>query len=163
MQPSSDPIPATQMADELSPVNEPSNQSSTRPTTNSTSKDKKTTKCGDNNDVTIQDFPTTLQQPSLASDALEIVTAESAQQASEISKDDVTGGPTTTAEENLVEPPYSTLSEPIKISIILTASFAAIISPISSSIYLPALNSLADDLNVSVTLITLTITTYLVS
>ena len=61
------------------------------------------------------------------------------------------------------EVPHCVLSEPVKISIIITASFAAIISPISGSIYFPALNSLADDLNVSESLINLTITTYLVS
>ncbi|KAJ4147336.1 hypothetical protein LMH87_001867 [Akanthomyces muscarius] len=55
-----------------------------------------------------------------------------------------------------------TLSETSKISVILTASFAAIISPISSSIYFPALNSLAEDLHVSISLITLTVTTYLI-
>lgn len=60
------------------------------------------------------------------------------------------------------EPLYCILSEPAKISIILIASFAAIISPISGSIYFPALDSLAHDLDVSVSLITLTITAYLV-
>ena len=47
------------------------------------------------------------------------------------------------------EPPYCVLSEPAKISIIIAASFAANISPISSRIYFPALNSLAHDLHVS--------------
>lgn len=65
-------------------------------------------------------------------------------------------------EDGPPEPPYSVLSEPVKICIILTASFAAIISPISGSIYFPALNSLAHDLHVSTSLINLTITTYLV-
>ncbi len=60
------------------------------------------------------------------------------------------------------EPLYCILSEPAKISVILIASFAAIISPISGSIYFPALDSLAHDLDVSVSLITLTITAYLV-
>ncbi|KAI1642341.1 putative MFS transporter [Daldinia loculata] len=72
------------------------------------------------------------------------------------------GGSHIAPEEDPSEPPYSVLSEPAKISIIITASFAAIISPISSSIYFPALNSLASDLHVSVSLITLTITTYMI-
>ncbi|KAH2787171.1 hypothetical protein KXW38_004415 [Aspergillus fumigatus] len=59
-------------------------------------------------------------------------------------------------------PPYCILSERKKIFVILLVSFAAIISPISSSIYFPALNSLAKDLNVSVSLINITITTYLI-
>jgi hypothetical protein len=66
------------------------------------------------------------------------------------------------AQANLPEPPYSVLSEPVKISVLLTASFAAIVSPISSSIYFPAIPTLSRDLHVSVSLITLTITTYLV-
>ena len=45
---------------------------------------------------------------------------------------------------------------------IIIGSFAGLISPLSSSIYLPALNSLAHDMGVSVSLINLTITTYLV-
>ena len=61
------------------------------------------------------------------------------------------------------EPPYTVFSEPFKVIIILTSSFAAIISPISGSIYFPALDALAEDLHVSLSAITLTITTYLVS
>lgn len=70
---------------------------------------------------------------------------------------------TCTFQNDPLDPPYSLLSEPAKISIILTASFAAIISPISGSIYFPAIPTLSKDLHVSVSLITLTITTYLVS
>lgn len=80
-----------------------------------------------------------------------------------VDREGSTGEHAITQEESPPEPPYSVLGEPVKISIILTASFAAIISPISSSIYFPALNSLAQDLDVSVSLITLTVTTYLVS
>lgn len=58
--------------------------------------------------------------------------------------------------------PYSIFSEPIKITVIITSSFAALISPISASIYYPALNPLAADLHVSLSAITLTITTYMV-
>ncbi|KAH6871770.1 major facilitator superfamily domain-containing protein [Thelonectria olida] len=46
--------------------------------------------------------------------------------------------------------------------IIVLVSFLAIISPLSSSIYFPALTSIADDLNVSISLVNLTITTYLI-
>jgi hypothetical protein len=49
-----------------------------------------------------------------------------------------------------------------KRAIILAASIAAFFSPLSANIYLPALNTLAKDLSVSNTLITLTVTTYLV-
>jgi hypothetical protein len=60
------------------------------------------------------------------------------------------------------EAPYSVLPSGEKAFVIIMGSFAALISPLSSSVYLPALNSLARDMGVSVSLINLTITTYLV-
>lgn len=47
--------------------------------------------------------------------------------------------------------------------IVLTASTAALLSPLSSNIYLPALNLIATDLHVSDSQINLTVTSYLVS
>jgi hypothetical protein len=71
--------------------------------------------------------------------------------------------PTATTDTNTSRgPPYCILPESEKIFIIPLVSFAAIISPISSSIYFPALNNLAKDLSVSISLINITITTYLV-
>lgn len=58
--------------------------------------------------------------------------------------------------------PYSVLSAREKAFVIVAGSFAALISPLSSSIYLPALDTIARDMSVSVPLINLTITTYLV-
>lgn len=58
---------------------------------------------------------------------------------------------------------YCILPEWQKIALMLTASFATIISPISTSIYLPAVNVLTRDLGVSISLINVTISTYLVS
>ncbi|KAE8350156.1 major facilitator superfamily domain-containing protein [Aspergillus coremiiformis] len=58
--------------------------------------------------------------------------------------------------------PYCALSERRKISVMLTASFSGIISPISASIYYPALPSLAKEMHVSISLINLTIMTYLI-
>jgi len=60
-------------------------------------------------------------------------------------------------------PPYTMLTEKEKIFAIIIASFPAFISPVSASIYYPALNSLARDLNVTVSTINLTITVYMVS
>ena len=60
------------------------------------------------------------------------------------------------------EAPWSVFPSKEKAFVIIVGSFAALISPLSSSIYLPALNSLAHDMGVSVSLINLTITTYLV-
>jgi hypothetical protein len=57
---------------------------------------------------------------------------------------------------------YSMFSKKEKIGIIILASWAAFFSPVSSNIYFPALNDLADDLHVSDSLINLTITSYMV-
>lgn len=62
-----------------------------------------------------------------------------------------------------IGPPYTTFSEKDKIFTVIIASFAALISPISASIYYPALNPLAADLHVQVSTINLTITVYMVS
>lgn len=58
--------------------------------------------------------------------------------------------------------PHSIYTTNQKRAIILAASVAAFFSPLSANIYLPALNTLAKDLRVSNSLITLTVTTYLV-
>lgn len=56
--------------------------------------------------------------------------------------------------------PYSALPEVEKICLLLASSFAAIISPFSTSIYYPSVNALSRDLGVSISLINLTISTY---
>lgn len=70
--------------------------------------------------------------------------------------------PNTETPDSNNESPYCVLSERAKISIMLAASFAGLISPMSGSIYYPALPTLAEDMHVSNTLINLTVTTYLV-
>jgi len=59
-------------------------------------------------------------------------------------------------------PAYSAFSTPTKRSIIAIASLAGFVSPLSANIYFPALNAIASDLGVSVSLINLTLTTYMV-
>lgn len=58
--------------------------------------------------------------------------------------------------------PFSVYTRNQKRCLVLAASIAAFFSPLSANIYLPALNTLAKQLNVTNTLITLTVTTYLV-
>lgn len=58
---------------------------------------------------------------------------------------------------------FSVFSVDAKRAIITTGSMASFFSPLSSSIYFPALDTIARDLNVSITKINLTVTTYLVS
>nr|QZS37376.1 C016A protein [Hypoxylon sp. CO27-5] len=60
------------------------------------------------------------------------------------------------------EPPYSIFTHREKALMILMVSFTAMISPLSGAIYLPALPSISRDLNVSTSLINLTVTTYLI-
>lgn len=57
---------------------------------------------------------------------------------------------------------HSVFSSNQKKVIVIMASIAAFFSPLSANIYLPALNTLAHDLNVSNSRINLTVTTYLV-
>ena len=61
------------------------------------------------------------------------------------------------------ERPYSTFSPWQKKAIVLAASFGSFISPLTTNIYFPALNTIASDLGVSIGQINLTITTYMVS
>lgn len=59
--------------------------------------------------------------------------------------------------------PYSIYSQRTKRFLIISVSFMAIISPLSAAVYLPAIPQIGHDLNVSPSLINLTITTYMVS
>jgi hypothetical protein len=58
--------------------------------------------------------------------------------------------------------PYSIFTPWQKRFIILAASTGSFISPLTSNIYFPALNTIASDLHVSISQINLTITTYMV-
>ena len=58
---------------------------------------------------------------------------------------------------------YSIFTVPQKRAIILTGSFASWFSPMSGSIYFPALNQIAERLDVSSAKVNITVTTYLVS
>ncbi|KAL3471492.1 major facilitator superfamily domain-containing protein [Aspergillus californicus] len=58
--------------------------------------------------------------------------------------------------------PYSVFTKPQKRYIVFLASWAGFFSPVSSQIYFPALNSIADDLGVSSALINLTLTSYMI-
>ncbi|KAI1027847.1 hypothetical protein LB503_011867, partial [Fusarium chuoi] len=60
------------------------------------------------------------------------------------------------------EPPYTVFSDWEKVGIIILVSFLAMISPLSSTVFLPAIPSIAKDMDVSISLINLTVTTYLI-
>ena len=74
----------------------------------------------------------------------------------------VGGKPEQDRETAIVEPPYSSFGRGAKVFIVACVSAAAFFSPVSSNIYFPALNVLAAELNVSNTLINLTLTSFLV-
>ncbi|KAL1976906.1 hypothetical protein VTN31DRAFT_3188 [Thermomyces dupontii] len=57
---------------------------------------------------------------------------------------------------------YSVFSKHVKRFVVVMASWAAFFSPLASQIYLPALNTLASDLHVSIGLINLTLTSYMI-
>jgi hypothetical protein len=58
---------------------------------------------------------------------------------------------------------YSVFSKSAKRFIVFMVSVSALISPLAATLYLPALTPLAEQLNVSDSLINLTITSYMVS
>ncbi|KAG9858292.1 MFS general substrate transporter, partial [Aureobasidium melanogenum] len=103
-----------------------------------------------------------MQQPSatLAS------TTTQAQQ----NHEDATSNPNVDAEKTVgtvlagadPEPPFSVFTLTEKKLIVLTISFIGLVSPLSGSIYFPAINTLAKDLHVSTSDINLTVTTYLI-
>jgi hypothetical protein len=61
------------------------------------------------------------------------------------------------------EQPHSIFPKWQRVTYVYIASLAAFSSPVSSNIYLPAMLSLATELRVSLTKISLTITMYMVS
>ena len=58
---------------------------------------------------------------------------------------------------------YSVFTTKQKKLLVLTASLASFFSPLSGSIYYPALNTIANDLGVTAAKANLTVTTYMVS
>ncbi|KAK3943259.1 putative transporter AQR1 [Diplogelasinospora grovesii] len=59
-------------------------------------------------------------------------------------------------------PPYSAFSKGTKRWIVTMVTFSSFVSPMTANIYFPALNPIAKDLGVSVNLINLTLTTYMI-
>lgn len=59
-------------------------------------------------------------------------------------------------------PPYSIFTTKAKIVIVIMVSISALVSPFAATLFYPALNVLADQLHVSESLITLSVTTYMV-
>ncbi|KAI1081394.1 putative MFS transporter [Whalleya microplaca] len=159
--------PSRQSADDHPPADKWVEPSSTQSETKAARDEEDTMKgCNDEHNTTDGVGLSTRQQPQSTTPSLQSENAPMEPQGrsnvSEVNKKSDTEEHAASIENSPPEPPYSALSEPLKISIILISSFAAIISPISGSIYFPALNSLAHDLNVPVSLVTLTITTYLI-
>ncbi|CDM35766.1 hypothetical protein DTO013E5_9245 [Penicillium roqueforti] len=60
------------------------------------------------------------------------------------------------------EPPYHVFTRSRKLLMVIIVSFAAIFSPLSSNIYFPALSEVAKELDISMSLATLTITIYMI-
>ncbi|RDI81691.1 hypothetical protein Vi05172_g8319 [Venturia inaequalis] len=60
-------------------------------------------------------------------------------------------------------PPYSIFTTKAKIFIVIMVSISALVSPFAATLFYPALNVLADQLHVSESLITLSVTTYMLA
>ncbi|EAU35976.1 conserved hypothetical protein [Aspergillus terreus NIH2624] len=78
------------------------------------------------------------------------------------SPDSTTHTPTTTPTVVTPDPPYSIFDKRQKWLIIIIVSTAATFSGFASNIYFPALPTIANDLNVSLELVNLTVTSYLI-
>ncbi|KAI0101086.1 MFS general substrate transporter [Daldinia grandis] len=72
------------------------------------------------------------------------------------------GPPNTPPASPLLEEPYSIFDKRQKALIVLVVSTAATFSGFASNIYFPALPTIAHDLNISIELVNLTVTSYLV-
>jgi hypothetical protein len=64
--------------------------------------------------------------------------------------------------DELQEAPYTIFSKPTKRGIVCIIALAGFFSPLSANIYFPALNYIGKDLHVSLELMNLTITAYLI-
>ncbi|KAH7342962.1 major facilitator superfamily domain-containing protein [Rhexocercosporidium sp. MPI-PUGE-AT-0058] len=69
---------------------------------------------------------------------------------------------TYTLEKALPEPPYHVFTLPKKKQLVYIVSLAGLFSPLSSNIYFPALGEIAKDLKVSLSLVSLTVTVYMI-
>ncbi|KAI6709328.1 hypothetical protein JHW43_008142 [Diplocarpon mali] len=65
-------------------------------------------------------------------------------------------------EKDLPEPPYHVFSLARKKQLVYIVSLAGLFSPLSSNIYFPALGNIAKDLRVSLSVVSLTVTVYMV-
>ncbi|KAG9230645.1 major facilitator superfamily domain-containing protein [Amylocarpus encephaloides] len=64
-------------------------------------------------------------------------------------------------DKSLPQPPYHVFDRWKKRQLVVLVSFAGILSPLSTSIYFPTLTAISKDLNVSVSMVLLTITVYM--
>ncbi|PVI04611.1 MFS general substrate transporter [Periconia macrospinosa] len=71
-------------------------------------------------------------------------------------------GATTPADTEVPEVPYTVFSHRVKVFIIVMSALSSLFSPVSSLIYLPALDVLSNYYNVSVSRINLSVTTYMI-
>ncbi|KAK2627302.1 hypothetical protein QTJ16_003268 [Diplocarpon rosae] len=65
-------------------------------------------------------------------------------------------------EKHLPEPPYHVFSLARKKQLVYIVSLAGLFSPLSSNIYFPALGNIAKDLNISLSMVSLTVTVYMI-
>lgn len=111
---------------------------------------------------TDQDLPTTADD--LAAEVLEDEEYTGSTTARNSEQDDEKADGRQVAEDQQAasspEPPYSVFPKKQRVAIILVVAFSGLFSPLTSAIYLPAMNDIASDLGVKTSLINLSITTY---
>ena len=126
--------------------------------------EKQAIKLGDGPKVVANDGDNTvishgaIDRPAVAAD-LPIDSDQSEKEQSDDSQPNSALKRTTTSAS---EKPYSAFTTWQKRFIILAASTGSFVSPLTSNIYYPALNTIASDLHVTISQVNLTITTYMV-
>ncbi|TVY45223.1 Itaconate transport protein, partial [Lachnellula subtilissima] len=65
-------------------------------------------------------------------------------------------------DKSLPQPPYHVFDHSKKLQIVILVSLAGILSPLSTSIYLPALTAIASEFNISSAVVLLTVTVFMV-
>lgn len=103
-----------------------------------------------------------MSSPPEQPNGIPISTSESTTLAESEKVDEKPEPETTTSQTKSDDAPYSAFGLSARRRIVLAATCAGFFSPLSASIYYPALPQIAEDFNVSISEVNLTVTTYLV-
>ncbi|KAJ5199386.1 Major facilitator superfamily domain general substrate transporter [Penicillium cf. griseofulvum] len=104
----------------------------------------------------------TLKDPEVTDEPVNSSPNLSPQDEKDFSTPSTPAEPINLESQTLSSPPYHVFTRSRKLLMVIIVSLAAIFSPLSSNIYFPALSDVAKELNVSMSLASLTITIYMI-